>query len=502
MSNLLDLVKDQFGSAIIGKVASTLGVNETLTRSAVDSFIPAVLSGVIDKGSSKEGAASLLNLINTNNLGGNVLDNLGGLLGGGSKTNSFLSMGAALLPALFGRKESNLVDSLLSVSGLNRNNSRSLLSMIVPIALSVIGKLVKSKNWDIASLLSFFKDQRSVVNAALPAGFAAFNTREEVRHTDNDDSGGGLGWLKWFIPLLLIGLLLWYFMRDRGLDDVDITDTDNVEMIDDASTDKHAGHDDADHAGHDHATASKATVTTPAYRIDARGNIIDAYNFILYPAAEVKKDAQGNIVDADGRILIPFDKIPNVTITSVGKTAPTYTVDADGNLVDANGTIIFKKGEFSEVDGYYVDKDGNRIGFLKKIGKAIGEAAEATADAFKSVFKDLFSKDAKVGSTYKISQMDFNPDNHRLTYFSKAEFEGLIAALDEHPNRKLEVRVYTNDGKNEKENQKLSDLRAHVVRDMVATMRQTKKDNISFKGMGSKDASKAAQDAVEVYVAQ
>ncbi len=514
MSNLLDLVKDQIGSAVMGKIANVIGINDREANSAVDAFIPALLSGVMNNTKTEEDAGGLLDLISSNNLGDGILDNLGDLLGGGDKTSSFLSLGSSLLSGIFGRNESGFINSILSLTGLGKGNSSKLLSILAPIALSVIGRMVKSKGLNAGSLLSLFRNEKSAVRAALPAGFAAFGESAKsepvaVASNNDDNSGGGMGWLKWLLPLLLLALLLWWFMRPKDSGDTKVSDSTKVEKVEKGKKGKKGAkalkaednHDGHDHTGHNHAK-EEGTKTSISYRIDKDGNIVDPYGFIVFGKGDVKKDKDGNIVDANGTILIPALKIKSLTIKTSGKKSPKLSVDKDGNLVDENGKVLFKKGEFKTEGGYYVDNEGNRIGFFKKIGKAIEGAAEKTAEAFKGVFTGLFAAKDKVGTSYRVSRMDFNKDNHRLTYYSKPEFEGLVSALDEYPNKKLEVRVYTNDGKNEKENMKLSENRANVVRDMLATLLGTKKGNVSFKGMGSTDAGKASKDIVEIYVAQ
>jgi outer membrane protein OmpA-like peptidoglycan-associated protein len=495
MSNLIDLVKEQFSSGVVDKVSTLLGTQKHETNSALEAFIPTILSGIVEKGSTESGARSLMDFIGNKNLGSGVLDDVGDLLAGGLKTDSFLKIGGQLLSTLFGSNTNSLLDQLLTIGKLNRGITNKLLSIIGPIALSAIGKLVKSENLNVAGLISYLTGQKSIVNAALPAGLSAFSSVDHSNasqsKSDDEDSGGGMGWLKWLILILLLALVLWYFLGRPGC-----VNTSQGE-------DKKAGQTEqqqAEEGDQDKTIKKLPTVSNLVYRIDRDGNIIDPFDFIVYKAIEVKKDKDGNIVDGDGEIIIAASEIEKATTNIKGKISPLLSVDKEGNLVGVDGKILFKKGEFTTVDGYYLDKEGNKIGFFKKIGKAIGDAAEATAEAFKDVFTGIFSKADKVGTTYKISRMDFNQDDHRLSYYSKPEFEGLVAAVKDFPDRKLQVRVYTDDGKNENENQKLSDLRANVVRDMMATLLGTNKNQISFKGMGSKDAAKASSDVVEVFV--
>ena len=521
MDNLLGMIKDQLSDVVVDRISDLVGLDRSNTTSAVGNLLPGLLAGVINRGSDEGGSGMLMDLISNNDLGEGVLDNFTDILGGGERSSNFMNMGLDLLSSIFGGRDSSMLGQLASLAGLGREKSNGLLSILAPLALSQIGKLVKSKGFNAGGLMSFLLGQKDHVKAALPAGFAAFSDMgdkaEEVVRTaaaasdDNNSGGGGLGVLKWLIPLLAVALLAWYLMKGCGDDQAAGHGDDHTEQVDahqdgdghshDGDGHKHAdgtAHDGHDHDGHDHDGDDAGKKMTQTYRLDKDGNVVDQYGFIVYPFAQVKRDQKGNVLDANGRIIIPLDQVSKLTLKTAGKKSPKLSVDKDGNLVDADGKIVLKKGEFSEVDGYYVDKEGNRLGFLSKIGKAIGDAAEATAEVFKTAFSGLFSKKV-AGSTKEISRMEFNKENHRLTYFNKAEFEGLVAALKANPNSKIQVRVHTNDGQNDKDNKKLSDLRANVVRDMMVTLGIDKKQ-ITFKGMGSENAAKAAKDAVEVYV--
>lgn len=94
---------------------------------------------------------------------------------------------------------------------------------------------------------------------------------------------------------------------------------------------------------------------------------------------------------------------------------------------------------------------------------------------------------------YSLQKITFNNENHRITNFSKNEVEGLAAALKAHPDSKIQVQVHTKDGGD------VSKKRAEVVHDMLVTL-GVKDGQISYKGMGDKDAAKAAAGKVEIMV--
>ena len=274
---------------------------------------------------------------------------------------------------------------------------------------------------------------------------------------------------------------------------------DNIEVID---GEDHSGHD---HSGHGHGGAW-------TYTINGAGDLLDKAGNVVHRAGSYMLDGAGNLVDKAGNVItravdIPKELVGKLKVLSSntkGSTevhaGPRLVVNANGDLVDESGKVMYKKGDFQVKDGYYVDKDGNRIGkFFKKVGEAIGDAAEATADAFKKLFSGMVKKEEGAKRNYILSDIRFNNENHRIETFSKAEVEGLAAALKDNPGGKITVAVYTNDGENDKENAALSKTRAEVVRDMLVTL-GVKKGQIVAEGMGSKDAVKASGDKVEINV--
>ena len=94
MANILDLLKGQLGSAAIGKVADMIGSDSSSTSSALDSMIPSILGGIINKGSTNEGASGILDLLNKEKMDGGIFDNIMGFLGDGGKTSALMKIGS------------------------------------------------------------------------------------------------------------------------------------------------------------------------------------------------------------------------------------------------------------------------------------------------------------------------------------------------------------------------------------------------------------------------
>ncbi len=478
VNSLIGLVKDQLSDKMIGRAGSLLGLPTGDARTAVMSGLPAVLGGLGSKVASKEGASSLLSLIKDNNLGESTLTNMV------DRKDDIGEMGSNLASSVFGGSQNSIIDKLASLSGLEKDKSSKLLSFLTPAVLGAVGKRVSDKNLDASGLQSLFSDYKGGLGAIgggvkAAASSATSSVKSAATSASNTvgnatPSGGGGGFLKWLLPLLLIGGALWWFMG-RGGADTNTAKGDKMEQMDgkkmadrkggkkmagadDHSGHDHAGHDHSSHDGHDHGGKKMADGAKGA----AAGAATSAAG-----AMEAGKAGAGKMANA-----------------------MSLTVDADGNLMRGD-KLIAKAGTFSEKDGSYVDASGKTLGLIGKVGKAIGDAAKTaggavagaatkSADAIKGVFSKAFSKKDS-GYAYSLTDISWEEGGNKITNFSKNEIMGLAAALKENADGKIEVQVNGAD-------KSLSKQRASVIRDQLVTL-GVKANQISAKGMGDGDAA-------------
>ncbi len=183
--NLLDMVKDVAGDALMKQAGKFLGADENSTKSAFGAILPSLMGGMIEKGASDDGAASLLNFLNTNNHDGGILDKVGDLFGGGAATDGLMNSGSGILKFLVGNKLGGLTDLIANASGLKIGASSSLLKMLSPILMGVVGKYIKNKALDALGLKNLLLGQRNHVKGLLPAGlsklmgFSAFSGMDD-----------------------------------------------------------------------------------------------------------------------------------------------------------------------------------------------------------------------------------------------------------------------------------------------------------------------------------
>ena len=142
MPSILDAVRQQLGPDTIQQMSSAVGADPAATSNAISLALPALLGGLSHNAAQPEGAAALDQALNAHD--GSILDNLGGLLGGGAAS----SIGGAILGHIFGAKRGPVEEGVGRASGLDASQVAQLMAMLAPIVMGVLGRMKQSKQLD------------------------------------------------------------------------------------------------------------------------------------------------------------------------------------------------------------------------------------------------------------------------------------------------------------------------------------------------------------------
>lgn len=231
-TNIVDLVKNYISQDLISKAGAFLGDNEGGISKAVSGLIPSILGAVVAKGTGSEAnAQQLLDTAKEANNSG-LLGNLSSLFGNAD----LLSKGTGWFNSLFGGQSNTIIDTISNFAGIKSSSSSSLISMITPLIMALLGKKAQDDNLTASGFSGFLSSQKSSVLSALPSGLGsvaaalglgtvgstARETVEDVKATAASaynyaeeqaaKTGGGM---KWLLPLLLLAalaFLLWWIM--------------------------------------------------------------------------------------------------------------------------------------------------------------------------------------------------------------------------------------------------------------------------------------------------
>ena len=164
MINILDLAKGYLTDAVISKVAGGINEDSSLVSKAIGMALPALMGGILQKGSSDTGLSSLMGLL-SNNTNTSVLDNLGSVLGDKNQSEDLMVGGSSLISSLLGNNSNSIMNAVGSFVGMKNTSTSSIFSLLAPVVMGILGKKVKSDGLGLSGLSSLLSSQKDIVSS-------------------------------------------------------------------------------------------------------------------------------------------------------------------------------------------------------------------------------------------------------------------------------------------------------------------------------------------------
>jgi hypothetical protein len=249
--NLVSLVSQFLTPELIGRIASALGLDQSVAQKAIGASVPAVLAGLAGLVSQPGGAQRLSNALARQPA--DVVGNLTKALGGTGQ-QAFENTGSSLLSGLLGSGQTNELTSAIGrFAGIGGEASKSLTGMLAPLVLGALGQQQRSTGMDASGLAAMFASQKDQIASAIPSGLAdrlsnAVNTIDggirggtaaaadaagwagrTADHTIAGASQAAYGmsgttsrpmWPYWLLILAALGALGWYFLPSTDVNKV------------------------------------------------------------------------------------------------------------------------------------------------------------------------------------------------------------------------------------------------------------------------------------------
>lgn len=205
--NLVDMVKGYLTGDMGNKISSLLGESPEKTQMGIDAAIPGLLAGFKNTATTADGAQRLTSAVEQSDTG--ILSNLGSIFGKSTYPSS------GLLQSLLGVGGlSELIGNIGRTSGLSRNGVGTLLGVLAPIVMSVLKRVMQSRNLDSAGLSNLLASQKNNFATAMPEemrmGEISEETYPRAAAAPSETRKSGLGWVLPLAILVLLGGLLWY----------------------------------------------------------------------------------------------------------------------------------------------------------------------------------------------------------------------------------------------------------------------------------------------------
>lgn len=161
--NLMSSTQNFMTPDFFNKASAMIGQPVDKIQSGLKSVIPTFLMGLVNKGSSTQGANSIVNLVNSNDLTtpatpSNITD------------PEYVHKGENVLNGIFGSNLNSVTSTLGKTTGLGAGSITKLLSLIAPMVMGVVGSKIKSENLNARGVQNFFSQQKSNISGFIPGG--------------------------------------------------------------------------------------------------------------------------------------------------------------------------------------------------------------------------------------------------------------------------------------------------------------------------------------------
>ncbi|WP_346236207.1 OmpA family protein [Niabella insulamsoli] len=244
-TNIVDLIRNYISEDLIAQAASYLGESEKNISKAISGLIPTLTAGVIDKGSESQFASQHLleaaKATYRNRPPGDT-DFLAGDTGLHALQDNWTNF-------ISDDQTASISHAIAGFSGIKNTSSDSLISTVVPLIMSFLGKHAVENNLDTTGFSHYLISQKAGALRAIPSELAlsgavsgleasGSNAGEIIEPAEQSLPANDLeskpvegGGIKWLLPLLLlaaVAFLLWWVMGKGCQSDAEQIGSDTI----------------------------------------------------------------------------------------------------------------------------------------------------------------------------------------------------------------------------------------------------------------------------------
>lgn len=191
-NELFSVSQDFFSPSILQKISSEINQPIEQTKVGLKSVIPTLLVGIVNKGSTREGATTIYTLANKqsprNGISTDVIDS---------------GKGAEYINGIFGGNLNNVISTLGESTGMTRASVAKMLSLAASPLMGIINSKVKREHLSVSGLMNFFRQQRPAISSFVPATVASFPSA--ITPVEKNK----ISWIKVLFLALIAALVVW-----------------------------------------------------------------------------------------------------------------------------------------------------------------------------------------------------------------------------------------------------------------------------------------------------
>ncbi len=198
--SLLGVTEHFFTPDIVSKISEIVGQTSDKTRNVLKSIVPAFIGGIVEKGSTPEGAANLVDLVNTHNFEQNVLPN-----------EASMHEGAEVMDNIFGNNLGSTLSRLSAQTNLDSASLHKIMGVIAPICMGIIGAKIKRQSMNMTGFMSFIKDQKKILSGYSNQTSEYYSLSGRNPEKDYGKPNDKPIWKSWIWAIVLAGgLMAWW----------------------------------------------------------------------------------------------------------------------------------------------------------------------------------------------------------------------------------------------------------------------------------------------------
>jgi OmpA-OmpF porin, OOP family len=170
--DLFELVNSHLTPTVVSKISGIIGESPAATQRAVDLAIPALAGAACNRASTPLGASYLLDTLSPSKLDLGVVSSFTNQLTGGAGTENLMRTGEGLLNRLLGNNAGGVADLIARSAGISVPGASSLLNLLAPLFLGIIGRQITAQNLHSSGLSSLLSSHRDTIQRLAPPGLA------------------------------------------------------------------------------------------------------------------------------------------------------------------------------------------------------------------------------------------------------------------------------------------------------------------------------------------
>ncbi len=165
--NLVSMALQYLTPVLVGKLASSLGINSTVANTIVRGAVPVILGALVGKAAKPDGAGALFDVLAKQDTG--ILGRLSTVLGS-AQQKTIGEQGSNALGSLLGTSPLGaLVKAVSKYANVDTTATTGVIGMLAPIVLGTLSQQQKSANLDAGGLAKLLGDQKANIASAIPA---------------------------------------------------------------------------------------------------------------------------------------------------------------------------------------------------------------------------------------------------------------------------------------------------------------------------------------------